>query len=387
MQQVGPSGIDGIPANYDDGVQWLRNGFRRHPAAVWIALVFGWTGVWVAFWGAMIGVIVGLLIVAGVETDPTLAHDFFNLGIGQSVTVLAVLAGVVLGAVGGFLAVLRVLFVDQLRQIILALIAGAVFSGITVVVIAAFERTGLRLRGYRRLSRDEVRRIAPLVKAVADAMALPALPRFAMADAVIPNAWTHMRTVVLSTGLLQALSDDELEAVLAHELHHWHSGDAVGLRMVWVAALPLALIYDFGVWLSGGNQQAASPEEVGVRLPRGLLALMGWIIAWPAWIMTTLIIAPVLSRSQKKYEYEADAAAAAIGLAAPLASALRTMGAFESGRTGWERAITATHPPIELRVEALQERLPDDAEYQEDELRGPTRDEIVRLLTFWRRRP
>ncbi len=95
-----------------------------------------------------------------------------------------------------------------------------------------------------------------------------------MADVVVPNALTHMRTVVLSTGLLQALSDDELEAILAHELHHWRSGDAVGLRMVWVAALPLALIYDFGVWLSGGNQHS-SPDDVGVRLPRGLLALAG----------------------------------------------------------------------------------------------------------------
>ncbi|MGH9091796.1 MAG: hypothetical protein ACRDZR_10540 [Acidimicrobiales bacterium] len=75
--------------------------------------------------------------------------------------------------------------------------------------------------------------------------------------------------------------------------------------------------------------------------PRGLLALAGWILAWPAWIMTNLIIAPVLSGSQKKYEYEADAAAAAIGLAAPLASALRTMGAFETSRTGWERAMIA----------------------------------------------
>jgi len=92
MQATGPSGIDGIPAQYDDGVQWLRNGFRRHPAAVWIALVFGWTGVWVAFWGAMIGVCLGLFIAIGVETDPTLAHDFFNLGIGQSVTVLSVVA-------------------------------------------------------------------------------------------------------------------------------------------------------------------------------------------------------------------------------------------------------------------------------------------------------
>ncbi|MHB1988257.1 MAG: hypothetical protein ACYCSF_09765 [Acidimicrobiales bacterium] len=90
---------------------------------------------------------------------------------------------------------------------------------------------------------------------------------------------------------------------------------------------------------------------------------------------------------EKKYEYEAGTVAAAIGLAARLTSALRTMGAFESGRTGWERAIAATHLPIELPVEALHDRLADDAEYEEDELRGPTRDQIVRLLTFWRRRP
>jgi len=68
-------------------------------------------------------------------------------------------------------------------------------------------------------------------------------------------------------------------------------------------------------------------------------------------------------------------------------SALRKMGAFEGGRTGWEQAMTATHPPTELRIEALQAPKPDDAEYQEDELRGPGADEVGRILRSLLRPP
>jgi len=57
------------------------------------------------------------------------------------------------------------------------------------------------------------------------------------------------------------------------------------------------------------------------------------------------------------------------------------LSAYETGRTGWEQAMEATHPPAELRIEALQEPKPDDPVYQEDELRGPSRDELKRLLT------
>ena len=74
-----------------------------------------------------------------------------------------------------------------------------------------------------------------------------------------------------------------------------------------------------------------------------------------------------------------------IGLAIALSSALRKMGAFETGRTGWEQAIAATHPPVELRLEALQLPRADDAEYQESELGGPTASELRRIYLFWRR--
>jgi len=274
----------------------------------------------------------------------------------------------------------RFLVIDHPIQAVISVASGAVLAVIIVVGIAAFERLSLRMRGYRRLSRAETRRVAPLVKQASEAMHLTALPRFAMDDHVILNAWTHMRTVVLTKGLL-TLEDAEVRAVIAHELEHWRAGDAVGLRFVWAAAWPIALTYNMGMWMAGrvqGSEQAR-------RAFFGVMAIVGWVIAWPALVIIKFIITPVISASQRAYEYQADAAAARIGYAGSLSSALRQMGMWESGRTGWEQAMAATHPPTELRLEALEAPKPDDFEYEEDELRPPSKHELRRLLTFWKR--
>jgi hypothetical protein len=69
--------------------------------------------------------------------------------------------------------------------------------------------------------------------------------------------------------------------------------------------------------------------------------------------MTRVVIAPLVARTQREAEYRADSAVAKAGYGAALALALEKLSYFEAGRTGWEAAITATHPPIELRIEAL----------------------------------
>lgn len=376
--EVGPAGIDGVPGIYDDGTQWLRSGVKRQPWAVLVALVFGWTGMWLALWGAAIGVLVGVLVALGVVDTTALGRDVSNLGGGQAVTILSILGGVFFGAIGGFLEVLRYVLASTPWEAIVAIISGAIVATLITVAMATFERLGLRIRGYRRLSRDEVRRVAPVVREVAEAMELHGLPRFAMTDNVIPNAWTHMRTVVITSGLLQTLDDAELSAVLAHELQHWRSGDAVGLHVVWAAAWPIAVTYNIGMLIAGQRQ------GMGVGPPgrfRGIMVLIGWVIAWPAWVILRLVIAPTVAVSQRRYEYNADAAAGSLGYASAMISALRKMGAFEGGRTGWEQAMTATHPPTELRIEALQAPKPDDAEYQEEELHGPGWQEIKRIVT------
>jgi Zn-dependent protease with chaperone function len=352
-----------------------------------VALLTASTGLWVAIWGAFFGAIIGMLAAGGVVG--IYGRNLFNIGAGQAVTAVSVLAGAVLGAVTGLISVVSFFVLDRPFQAAVAIGSAALIGAIIVVTVAAFERLGLRMRGYRRLSRDEVRRLAPLVKDVAHECHINALPRFAMADNLIPNAWTHMRTVVLTTGLFQTLDDGELRGVLAHELYHWRMGDAVGLHCVWAVSWPLALAYDIGMVFAGrthGKQSGDSPAPNSTP-SRTLLAVIGWIIAWPAWVIIRLIIAPIVGASQRRYEYEADRQALLAGYGPQLSSALRKMSAFEGGRTGWEQAMTATHPATELRLEALEAPRPDDWEYQEDELRGPTGREVVRLLTPWRSAP
>lgn len=163
----------------------------------------------------------------------------------------------------------------------------------------------------------------------------------------------------------------------------------MGAHIVWAAAFPVALIYNLGAALAGkphngdqGHGQNGSGGGVGGSRSSGrtLLGLIGWFIAWPAWVITRLILVPLVASRQRGYEYQADAAAAEIGYATALSSALRKMGAFEGGRSGWEQAMSATHPPTQLRLEALQSPRPDDFEYQEEELRVPTTAETKRFL-------
>jgi Zn-dependent protease with chaperone function len=350
---------------------WLRRGLRRQRRGILIALLASWTGVWLAPWGALFGGLVGMLAAGGFATGWAASHHLYELGAGQAVSVVSLGSGLVLGAIAGLLLTILPTTLGNPVAGAVSVALGGLLTLVVVVLVATLERPMLQLRGYRRLSRDEVRRVVLLAQHVASAMDLDGLPRFMMSDTILPNAWTHMRTIVLTAGLLQMLDDAELAAVLAHELHHWRQGDAIGLRLLWAAALPIALVLNLGTWLAGAGatQRSPSPDrgaDVAPRSARGVLAVFGWAIAWAAWVLTRLVIAPIAAASQRRYEYEADAGAASVGYSSALSSALSKIGAFEAGRTGWERTVMATHPPTALRLEALS--CGHECEIEEEEL-------------------
>jgi Zn-dependent protease with chaperone function len=371
------SQVDGIPARYHGGWQWLLSGIRRHPRDVLLSLLFAWSGLQLAVWAAFAGAIAGMVLAAGVLGQHPFGADLPGIIGSKTVSPIALVLGLVLGFVGGFVGVLVWIIGFHFTQWLGGMIAGAILGALLLIVFTAYERTWLRLRGYRRLSRFEVREIALMVKEVADRMNLDGLPRFAIEDSQMPNAWTHARTIVLTTGLLRNLDDGEIRAILAHELHHWRTGDVVGLYLQTAVAWPLALALNIG-------HRLGEPKGRGSR--NALLAFVGWFIGFPAQVITRFLIAPAVASTRRRYEYEADAAAAQLGYSAQLITAIQKIGAFESGRSGWENTLAATHPPVELRVEALQPPLPDDAVFQEDELRGPSLRQVWPLLrNFWLR--
>lgn len=354
----------GMPQEFPTRVNWFQAGLVRQPWATTFGLLAGWTGLFVAMWAAAIGLLVGGIAGAGLIGSTSIGGGLFHAGGGQAVTVIGVIGSAVLGAIAAFAGVYVYLLFSNPLQVFGSLLSGAILGVLLVAFIAQFEADLLRMRGYRRPSRDEVRSISPHVQAVGAAMHLSTFPRFVISDSAMPGAWTHMRHIVLSTALIDSLEPGQLRAVIAHEMHHWRHGDAVALRIVWAVAWPVALLYNLGCWLSGRGRGGNDSS----RAPRTLVQIIGWVFLWPTWLITRYLIGPAVAVRGRQQEYEADAVTKSMGLSESLIGALRTIALFEPARSGWEAVMMASHPPTQLRIEALQQPRSDDGDYQEGDL-------------------
>lgn len=169
--------------------------------------------------------------------------------------------------------------------------------------------------------------------------------------------------VAVSTGLLQSMSREEAEAVLAHEVAHVANGDMVTLTLIqgvvntFVVFLSRVVGYLVDSFLRRNDQESSGPgigyfvTTIVCDILFGVLASI--IVAW-------------FSRQR---EFRADAGAAQLmGSAQPMVGALRRLGGMQAGelpnnvatagingRPGW-MALFSSHPPIEQRIAALQGR-------------------------------
>lgn len=337
------------PQQYPSTFRWINNGIGRQQTGMFAAVIGAWTGLPFALWLAAVGLVGGMFAGIIGASHIGIAQ---TLHVDEGVGVLAAIVGGFLGTVAGFLLI-PLGYIHNPPLFAGAFISGFVVGFITLAVLVSAEPHIMRLRGYRELSRREKERLHPLLLDAGRRMGLPVVPELWMSDSVKPAAWTHMRAIVVTRGLLDyddrerppqsQLGDAALGAILAHELHHWNEGDAVGLCMVWSCFWPIAAIYNAGAWLR--------PRARG-------LGTFAWVLFWPAWVTTKLIVVPLMMKQSRLLEYEADARAASLGDAYRLGlrRALDELSVWEQPRTGWEDALMATHPPIELRLERLEAR-------------------------------
>ncbi len=164
--------------------------------------------------------------------------------------------------------------------------------------------------------------------------------RSAHANAYFTGFGAAKRVVFYDT-LLQQLSASEVEAVLAHELGHFHHRH-IARRLAAMFALSLVAFALLG-WLSTrawfftglGALPNLSPDGAA---PSDALALLLFLLAAPVF---SAFITPWMARASRRHEFQADAYAAAQADGGALASALLTL--YE------DNASTLTPDPVYAR--------------------------------------
>jgi heat shock protein HtpX len=178
-------------------------------------------------------------------------------------------------------------------------------------------------------------------------------------NAFATGAFKNSALVAVSTGLLQSMSKDEVEAVLAHEVSHVANGDMVTMTLL------QGVMNTFVVFLS---------RVIGYFVDRVLLRNEG-DRPGIGYFVTTIVLdialgflaAIVVAWFSRRREFRADAGAVALmGSNRPMINALARLGGMEPGQLpqavqamgiagrGGMMALFSSHPPIEQRIAALQ---------------------------------
>lgn len=153
------------------------------------------------------------------------------------------------------------------------------------------------------VSEQEYPKLHQMVAELADKAGLPNKPRIGISQLPIPNAFAFGRTkkgsrVCVTKGLLELLSDDELKAVLGHELSHIKHRDVAVITMLSVIPMICYMIYISFLWGGMGRRDRDSGGAIAI----GILALVVYFI-------TSLLV----MYGSRIREYYADQGSAELG--------------------------------------------------------------------------
>ena len=197
----------------------------------------------------------------------------------------------------------------QTGMIIALVIAG----GMNLFAYWNSDKMVLRMYGARAVDQRQAPELFDMVRQLAQNAGLP-MPKVYIMENPQPNAFATGRNpehaaVAVTTGLMQAVSKDELAGVIAHELAHVRHHDTLLMTVTATIAGAISMLANFGLYFGGGRNDSGHVGFIGTLA----LVILGPLAAG--------LVQMAISRTR---EYAADREGAVIsGQPLSLASALQ----------------------------------------------------------------
>ncbi len=191
------------------------------------------------------------------------------------------------------------------------------------------------------------------------------MPEVGVFDSPQPNAFAtgmnrNNALVAVSTGLLHAMSQDEVEAVLGHEISHVANGDMITMGLL------QDILNTFVIFLS---------RIVGIVVDKAVFKTRSgfgpgyYIVSIISQIILGVLAAIIVAWYSRRREFRADAGGAGLAGREKMVAALQRLqaqhepeelpgqlaafgisGGVESGL----RKLFMSHPPLKVRIDALK---------------------------------
>jgi heat shock protein HtpX len=255
---------------------------------------------------------------------------------------------------------------------------GLSYAGIALIISGLISFTSyfysdkmiLGMSGAKKIKKEDNPKLFRVVENLSIAAGIP-IPNVYLLNDSAPNAFATGRdpkhaVVCATTGLVDKLTETELEGVVAHELSHIKNFDIRVMSIVSILVGLVALLADFflrSMWYSGDRDRDSKAQSI--------FLVIGIVLAILSPFIATLIQLAV----SRKREFLADASAVLLtrypeGLALaldkiakdkePLEAAnnatahLYISNPFKNINKHWFTNLFNTHPPIEERIKILR---------------------------------
>ncbi|NOQ81723.1 MAG: protease HtpX [Methylophaga sp.] len=286
------------------------------------------------------------------------------LFLATNIAILAVLS--ITMRLFGFEGLLDQQGIDLNMNALLVYAAVLGFSG-SIISLATSKWTAKRMTGAQVINspqNDSERWLLSTVSRQAEQAGI-GMPEVAIYNAQDPNAFAtgmnkNNALVAVSAGLLHSMSEDEVEAVLAHEISHIANGDMVTMALI------QGVVNTFVIVLS---------RVIGHIIDRAVFKTQRghgpayWITSIIAQIVLGILANIIVMWFSRRREYRADAGAAKLVGSHKMIAALQRLGGLSSaalpdqlnalgisgGRSRFGQ-LFMTHPHIEERINALRQK-------------------------------